>query len=271
MSALTKLFVVLLVICSLLLTAATVVYVNRSEDYRAALQAKDSEIERARGEARIAKLDADAAVAREQKLATDANAARNALQGQVTQLQQELSRVGTELATAKTALLVRDGQITKLTAGLEAAQKGGSGLFARNEELAKEIDKLRTERTELNTTVLDLTKRYDAMERELRQTKETLVQVQAGATGGAGGGVPANVRGTVTQVTTQGGQTFARIDLGSSDKLKTGDRLNILDQNNQQWLGEIIIETVQPEWSFGRLEGRNITNVKPNHVVVSKL
>jgi hypothetical protein len=270
-SALTKLFVVLLVICSLLLTAATVVYVNRSEDYVAALDRAKAETLREKEAARIARMDADAAAARERDLTAAANATRDKLAGQVTQLQQEASRLATELATAKTNIQIRDGQITSLTAAVKAGQTGGEGLFARNAELAKEIDKLRTERTELNTAVLDLTRRYDAMERELMFTKEKLAAAQGGAAGEVRGGPPANVRGTVTQVTSDRGQTFARIDLGSSDNIKAGDRLSILDQNNQQWLGEIIIESVQPEWSFGRLEGRNVTNVKPNHVVVSRL
>ena len=41
MSVMTKLFVVLLIICSLLLTAATVVFVNRTEDFHKAANASE--------------------------------------------------------------------------------------------------------------------------------------------------------------------------------------------------------------------------------------
>jgi len=268
-SALTKLFVVLLVICSLLLTAATVVYVNRSEDYVAALRGKDAEIAREKENARIARMDADAAASRERDLTTASNALRDKLQSQVTTLGQEVSKLGAELGTARTNLQIKDGQITKLTAGLEAAQKGGTGLFARNEELAKEIDRLRIERTESNNIVVDLTKRLDAAERELMFTKEKLVQATQGAAEANRGGPPASIRGSVTRVVSERGQSFAIIDLGTADKVKVGDKLQIEDQFNKQFLGYIHLERVDPNSSFGRLEGPGIAHIRQNHIVVA--
>ena len=51
MSVLTKLFVVLLVVCSLMLSAAVVVFVNRVDDYQRASQQNTSALNAAKAQA----------------------------------------------------------------------------------------------------------------------------------------------------------------------------------------------------------------------------
>ena len=65
MSVMTKLFIVLLIICSLLMTAATVVFVNRTEDFHKAATNSEERANRFQRDKEAAQRDADAARTRE--------------------------------------------------------------------------------------------------------------------------------------------------------------------------------------------------------------
>ena len=77
MSVLTKAFVVLLVICSLLLSASVVVFVNRVDDFKKTSEAKESKI------VEVGKLNSQLAAALEdiKKLKADLGDARPANDG----------------------------------------------------------------------------------------------------------------------------------------------------------------------------------------------
>jgi hypothetical protein len=76
----------------------------------------------------------------------------------------------------------------------------------------------------------------------------------------------------ISSVKTEDGQTYAQISLGSADKVEKGMELIVIDPVAQQFLGKFIVDSVDTNTSFGRLEGPRVQDVKANNTqVVSKL
>ena len=81
MSPLTKLFVVLQVVLSLLLTAGLVVFVNRTDDFRTAMASKQTELGIAQSRVSVAEADASSARSSAEAAVTAANMQIKDIQG----------------------------------------------------------------------------------------------------------------------------------------------------------------------------------------------
>lgn len=286
MSALTKLFVVLLIVCSLLLTAATVVFVNRTDNYTLALEAKDKEIERYKQDLTTAENAAKAAHMRESNMSEKDKAVITDLQKEIADLKTALGQKDVELAAAKANAQIQAGSITQLTAGLQNAQAVNRALTQRNNELASAIEQLRVENAETTSTASDLRKRLDEAERERNYLNEQLVQAQAErqrllkfiddkglglALNDARPVGNPNVRGVIRDVRRNAaGITVASISLGSAQGIQKGMTLRVVDPINQTFLGHITIDTVDTNESVGRIDGPGVAQVKPDNVVLSR-
>src|ERR1051325_11496372 len=97
----TKLFVVLLIICSLLLTAATVVFVNRTEDYHKESMQFESRMLAAQRDKEAAQRDADAARARETEAIATANGKVSDLLARIQQITQDMAARDAEINDLK--------------------------------------------------------------------------------------------------------------------------------------------------------------------------
>ena len=284
MSALTKLFVVLLIVCSLLMTAATVVFVNRTEDFAAARKADDARIARLTYELQTEKNHADAASKRETEGVSVANARITDLQNRIQTLTKDLADKDVENNRLAAAGAVDKVTISNLTAGVQAAQDNIASISKRNESLVAENDQLRARQVELAGANTDYAKRLDSADRELRHLNEQVIALKARIAllgGDAADAVASNrptptiqlpdVRGAVREVRKEGGITYAVINLGTADKIARGMELQVVDPTSQTWMGKFIVDNVDTDRSFGRLEGPRVQQVKADHLVISKL
>lgn len=287
LSALTKLFIVLLVVCSLLLTAALVVFVNQRDSFVTALNSYEGRVrqltrekEAAQQEVTSAKQLANQAAAQAVKAATDAQkkiddltAAAKALDVEKTQL------------TARVAVL--DASVTDLTNAMKLSQAALGDLQKRYDAIMAEADKIRTGNAELAGANTDLQKRLDVASRELRLAIEQNTQLRKDydiarrvladrnipveAAPGKKVAAP-NLKGVVTVVKpSTDGVTYASISLGSADKVEKGMQFYVINQATMEFLGKITIDAVEPRESFGRLEGPRIQDVQKDCQVLTQL
>jgi chromosome segregation ATPase len=282
----TKLFVVLLIICSLLLTAATVVFVNRTEDFHKAATLSEERANRFQRDKEAAQRDADAARTRETEAIATANGKVSDLLGQIQKMTQDLAAKDAQVNDLNAKQAVAQATITDQAGGLKTMGTNVADVNARNQALTTENDKLRLTNAELVGANTDYSKRLEEADRELRFRNEQLNQAKtelARATGilqeknipltpgtRTSRSLP-DLKGVVRNVKTDEGRTYATISLGAQQKVEKGMEFSVIDQNEGTFLGKFIVDSVDPDSSFGRLEGPRVQNVRQDNVVLSRL
>ena len=289
MSPLTKLFVVLLVVLSLLQTAAVVVYVNK-EDFnrqeavanRERLTARENELEQAR----------QAMTAAQQQLVQvqqEANARSAAAAKDVTAAQQQAADLAVQLAKASSQNAAQQLDISRLTEGLKASGDTTARLTTEVTRLRGNNDQLVRQTSELNGTVSDLSNRLEVTERERKVLAEQLTEIQgqnqrisqqlrdAGVQPGQAS-VAANragppITGVIQEVKTIAGMPYATISVGSGDQVAPGMEFKIINKNTGDYLGSLIVDTVTPTESTGKLTGPKdkVTQIRPGVEVRTQL
>lgn len=286
MSALTKVFVLLLVICSLLLSAGTIVFVNLQQNELAARKTAEAEVEKARVKARS---EIDEAVAARDALNTSlvaANSALDARDNTIIELRKQLADKGVENATLAKNFSSQSLDVSRLTEGLAAAQTQIASLRTEQGEIRSNERTLVTENSQLNQRNSELSNELDATERARRNLAEQLVQIQQDnnklsgllkdyninpdQAGGLRSGAVA-IRGVVRQVRPIDGIPYATISVGSTDSVTKGMEFKVIDIRNQQFLGTLRVELVEANEATGRLQGPRIQDVHAGAEVTTQL
>ena len=267
MSVITKLFVVLLVISSLLLSASVVVFVNRVEDFKTTSDGFKTKLTSANRE--VKDLTSGLASARQEK--TD-------LQTEMTKQIGDLNRdvVTRDAAAAdlkaQIAQASKDQQISLATNkgtadALKATQEENKGLQqtvtdsrAKNDELLKQNGELNTQVTVLDNKNRQLQKAADyAGELVVTLKAENATLRQKGATAGTSDAIVPDagpINGVIRRVDIIGGKKYATISVGSSDLVKKGMRFNVINRQGGEFLGFLTVDSVQPNEAIGQLEGK---------------
>jgi hypothetical protein len=282
----TKLFVVLLIICSLLLTAATVVFVNRTEDFHKAATLSEERANRFQRDKEAAQRDADAARTRETEAIATANGKVSDYQARIQQMTQDLAAKDAQVNDLNAKLAVSQATITDQAGGLKAMSENVASVTGRNKALTDENDKLRLTNAEIVGANTDYSKRLEEAERERRFLNEQLNQTRSDLAKATGvlqdKGIPLNqprragpslpdLKGVIRSVKTDEGRTYATISLGAQQKVEKGMEFSVVDQTEGTFLGKFIVDTVDPDTSFGRLEGPRVQNVRQDNLVLSRL
>ncbi len=288
MSPLTKLFVVLQVVLSLLLTAATVVYVNKEDVQKTSLATTQAQYNAAKAEAAALQQQLSAAQQNLTAAQQQANDQAGRATAQLGTQQQEISRLQVELANATSKAATQQLDISRMTEALNATQ-------ASSTKQGEEIARLRTandtmvrQTSDLNASVSDLTNRLDQTERERRLLAEQLTQTQGenqrlgAAIKGAGldagqvqaavnrSGLP-KINGVVRDVRTIAGNQYATISVGSADQVSRGMEFKVLDRASGNFLGTLVVDQVEPNEATGRVFGPNVAAIKPGVEVRTQL
>lgn len=273
MSVLTKTFVVLLVVTSLLLSASIVVFVNRVEDNKALADASKRQV-----------TDAKQKAAEQTTNFTESQMARRDLQNEMTKQVGELNRtvVDREAEVQKRdgelAQLKKDSQVKEATLkgtadALRAAQEMGTGFLAANNDLRAKNDDLLKGNGELNTQVTILDNKLRQTEKAREYAEEMVVELKSQLAGVRQKGGPAGaatigsaaipegtadvpINGVVRSVDIIGGKKYATISVGSSDLVKKGMRFNVINRQGGEFLGFLTVDSVQPNEAIGQLEGK---------------
>jgi myosin heavy subunit len=275
LSVLTKVFVVLVTVLSVLLVALIVPFVANTQNYRqlyesAQSQARGAEVKAASVQAEInAAQEANALRVAElnnknqqltatiNTLQTDladarANGAKSA--SDLAKLQADVSRLS---AAANTSASLLDATRSELSQWREKAVAADTQLIQRadrinqlestNETLVRSVDRLREQMTALQEQSKELEKLWASVPESVRQ------QV-TGQTASADGGEVAStvaIRGQVTKVETMDDTTFVQLNVGSNDGVRPN--MKFLVHKGDQFVGTVMVSAVDANASAGRV------------------
>jgi multidrug efflux pump subunit AcrA (membrane-fusion protein) len=282
LSALTKVFVVLHVVLTMLFVSATIVFVNRVENAKAAQARSTAEVQRLTREAQFATnqarvAEADAAAVRQQS-ADAIRAVRQDLataQGDVRERDAQIAALKQDVASAQASLQAA-------TAALSTAQDSNKVLTAQIGETRTAADKIQQQNTEVLTAIADrnsklqvATRRIRNLEEELEAAQTALAEVQdrgGPAQASAAGGtaepaiVPAEpINGIVRDRRTVNGVPYATISVGSQDGVTKNMVFNVIQRGpGGDFLGYLRVDRVEPTEAVGRLEGPRVEDIQPN-------
>ena len=290
MSALSKTFVAILVVLSLLLSSAVIVWVNQTEAYKGkveianqALEAKEKSRSQASDDAAVAKLAHGVAI--------------NSFTNQIAAVNTELANRDQEISKREVQIAELSSQAKQMfisfTSTGEALKASEAQKKLQQDQLAEVrgmMDKLVKERADLNVALSDTTNRLDVITREWRFMKEQLTEAQSSSDRLMGqvkdmGGNPATqtqatglkqgapaINGVVRAVRTlDDNRQWATISVGSADSVQQGMEFKVIDRKSGSFLGLITIQNVQANESVGVLTGPKISDVQAGAEVRTQL
>ena len=287
MSPLTRLFVILLVVLSLLNSAAIVVYVNKEDITKQSLDDTRKQRDAARAESSALQQQLASAQLNLTTVQDQSNANASAASAENTRLQREISRLNVDLAQASGAAATQQLDISRLTEALNASQTSSGKLSEEVNRLRGGNDTLVRQSAELNSTVSDLTNKLDVTERDRRLLAEQLTQMRASAeqmqrtiqssglsprqqeVAAARSGPPIN--GVVRDVRTINGRQYATISVGAADGVAQGMEFKVVERGTMNFLGTLTVNSVYPNEATGVLVGPNVAAIKPGVEVRTQL
>lgn len=287
MSPLTKVFVVLLVILSMLLSAAIVVYVNAEDVKRTTLSTARDLLNQELKRANDARSEMEAARQISEDNLKNAQQQIESLKQQNNNLQAQLIDRATQLGQAQSQLAMQSADITRLTEALRASENTKSSLSQQVTELRKINDQRLTENTQLNQSVSDLTNRLEVTERERRNLAEQLTEARnrgdqmtmqlrgVGLTPDqletAGSRIGPPITGRINQVRPIAGVPYATISVGSNEGVRRGMEFKVVNKTTGDFLGVLTVESVEMNESTGRLSGPRVKDIRPDNEVKTQI
>ncbi len=284
MSTITKVFVVLTTVLSIVLSCLFIASAAQWDNYRKLAQRYQQERTAAIVEAQNLAASLQAALAmKDDTIATlqrdlaDAETRIADLTGKLGELQTTLAEVRDERLKFENDRTTLQQVLDVTTAQLQAAQKQLADLLNKN------ID-LQSRNTALNSRVLELTTQVTILTDEIRNAKEKLVACekhageleQALAQGGAvaPAAAPASlvaqaaaareIRGRITAVQ----DSYASIDIGQDAGVVPGMTFLVYREGGV-YLGELVIEKVRPKEAGGRLSSQVTGEIRKGDLVVA--
>jgi chromosome segregation ATPase len=287
LSPLTKLFVVLLVVLSLLMTASVVVFVNRVEDYKATADTMKAQVDQANREAQQQVNDAAAQRAQADSNAKAAESRLLAMNQTMIQAQQQLADKSAQVAEQARQLALQSLDVNRLTEALRASEAQKVQLNQSATALRTENDRLIRQATELNAALSDKTNQLDVTERDRRYLAEQLTEAQntsarataqlkdlgvrAGETSsGLKGGAPA-INAVVKDVAPVNGVRYATISVGTAADVQKGMQFNVIDTNSGTFLGILTVDNVEQNEAAGPLKGPHVDQIKQGNQARTQL
>ncbi len=287
MSALTKVFVVLLVVCSLLQSAGLVVFVNRDQNFRQAAEEAEARYQALAVSTQQRVDRSDAAVAEMNRLLTSAQDQIAMKDAALLEARKQLADKQVEIATLSKTLSAQSLDLRAATEAAQAAQQQAAQLQSEIAQLRDTTNETLVRNAELNERVSELTNQLDATERARRYLAEEVAQLQqtansyrgmledAGidpqvASSGLRAGAPA-IRGVVTEKRSIAGRPYATISVGSADAVRRGMEFKVVDRQSASFLGTLIVEAVDANEASGRLTGPRVDDIRPGSEVTTQI
>ena len=272
MSPLTKLFVVLLVVVSMLNAAAIVVFVNKAAPLQPQLTALGQQLQSTQLQA-AANLSArqkaedqyNAEVEQHQKDNSNNQAAIGAVQSQLNEAHVTIARLQADNTDLQAAVNTANSNVQLSSSTANKLQEQATELRTSNDKLAKDNEEFGRRNAELTSTLDSLQARTEETQEKLAQSKEDQQKLSAFIT--QRGYDPAAVlnaptesdlaapaiEGIVREKSVINGNTFVTISVGSADGVAKGMKFSVV--NNTGFLGIVTIDTVDSDNSIGKLEG----------------
>jgi hypothetical protein len=263
-STMTKVFVVLTavlsIVASVLFIASAAQWQNYKEAYEAAQQARDAEATlRQSLEATLAASLAmkDDIIATNKRLLADA-------QLELQELSDEQSETWAELQRARNQEISSEAARTRLNETLGVVTAELKGMQAQNKELLSENIKYKTRISQLNTQVLDLTAQATILTEEVRNLKEKnyayeqqlassqgVSMVDSGKLTTSQPPVVPSVTGLILGEVVEVSDTYAAVNIGETSGVVEG--MTFMVYRGSTYLGEFEVTRVLPNEAGGRL------------------
>jgi uncharacterized protein (DUF3084 family) len=263
-SLMTKVFVVMTSILSIVVSCLFVAFAAQQHNWRELAQKYAEQRDAAQALAQ----NAVASSLASQSLKDDALAARTAelsdKQGQIQQFTTDLAKLQSELAQTKNERLQFQAGQTKLQEILDVTTGQLRTVEKQNESLLTGNLDLQSRNARLNSRVLELTANNTILADQARNLQEKLYAAETGGSRPAVRSAAATldlpnvtvakpavagpIRGSVTSI--EG--NYVSIDVGEASGVTAGMRFIVHRAAN--FLGEIVIDRVSPKEAGGRLE-----------------
>ena len=289
MSALSKTFVAILVVLSLLLSSAVIVWVNQTEAYKNKVELANQSVKRETAARLEASNEAQVAKQAHQDAIKDFNGKIETIQTELKNRDQEISKREVQIADLSAQAKMQLIAFTSASEALKASEAQKKLQQEQLGELRLAMDKAVKERSDLNIALSDTTNKLDVITREWRFMKEQLTETQSNADRLMGqvkdlGGDPAKtqatglkqgapaINGVVRAVRKlDDNRQWATISVGSADAVQQGMEFKVIDRQSGSFLGVITIQNVQPNESVGVLTGPKVADVQAGAEVRTQL
>jgi hypothetical protein len=284
------LFVVLLVLVSVALSAGTITFVNKLDplqkelaNTKTQLAAKDTLLEKANTIAASSTASIEAARA---ESANELAAARKSLldaQGVIADRDAQIAKLNNNIAvltsansSATTALAASEDAKSKMNEQVATLRKDADDRLRQNADLSQRVSKLvadldQTEKARRNLAeqLTDASGRADRLGKLLQDNGITTAQLDRA---GTGAGAPA-INGVIRSRRNIAGKDYATISIGSQDLVAKGMKFNIIDPNSGMFLGLLEVEVVDQNEAMGQItaEPQNLAQIKAGNVVKTQI
>ncbi len=202
MSALTKVFIVLHVVLSMLFASALVVFVNKVDDYSAKATAANTAAQQAKNDLALAMQTNEHLLSEKQGAVNEATDRANALRAQLDTQIQKVVEINSQIQTFQNQIAAQQIQLTSSGAALAVSQETIKAEEGTITDLRKSGDDLQKKLTEATASASDLSNRLDVARTQLKYEKEQTAalgdevarlqrQLAAAPTPGAAPGAPA--------------------------------------------------------------------------------
>lgn len=288
MSALSKVFVALLVVCSLMLSSAVIVFVNKTEDVNKERMAAETRARDAEGKMQAAVQEATVAKAAAAKTLQDTQRTLADLQTEVKAKELEVSKREADIASLNAQVSQNAIALTAATDALKASEAQKAKQDGQLADLRQGVDKLTKEKSELNLALSNAVNDRDVLNREWKYVKEQLAESStnvdkltkqvkdlggnpAAEPAGLSKGAP-SINGVIREVRTlDDNRQWATISVGSADQVVKGMEFKVIDRASGSFLGVLTVQNVQPNEAVGVLKGPKLNEVKVGNEVRTQL
>ena len=266
MSPLTKAFVILVTVLSILLVALVIPFVARTDDLQGQIGELESQVQAATAATRVAQQDAA-------ELRQAQGQADQQLQDRLTQLLAENSDLRKQVNSTQSDYAKAQDRIDSLAASQqivnESLNRTAELLQSRtslleeaqgsNVDLNRQMAELITANSNFAAEVDGLTRTNRILQEQLADANQALQQMaEGGQQGGDGPGPASNnavsVRGSVTAVEDIGGIKLVQLNIGRNDNISENTRVALYRGDGDQTLvGLAEIRTVEENVSVGQV------------------
>lgn len=271
MSPLTKTFVVLVTLLSVVFVALVIPMVAKTDDYKSQVATLKTQLAAAQAKAAMTEQDIQNVYAKTRGDIASLTAEKGNLQSQIDSLTAKLKDSEGSVADLRADLELAKADASRLTAAsqqqaqlLEDVTKDSNS--ARQSLLSEKTKSIQLEDalTKANGEVANITRQLKrmreamvALEEENRKYAQTLASMPQATTSQAGvnqivfapGGK--KIQGQVQAVERVSDVTLALVNIGTSDGVKENMKFNI--HRNGNFVGNLIVETVDTTDSSGRI------------------
>lgn len=267
MSTMTKVFVVLTAVLSIVASALFVSAAAQWDNWRELATSYQSERDAAILTSMHAKAAAQAALAQKDLVISNQQREIESAQKELQRLANEKAETDAKFAAALNEAAAAKASVTSLQESLRVTVGELSALRTQNNALADQTRDLQTRNTSLNARNLQLTTDTSIMTEQIRNMQEKLLAceqryaaapgttatpvAEAGPSAPGAVGVVAGVRGPINGRIISVEGNYASISVGETSGVQKG--MTFMVHRDGKYVGDLIVESVRPKESGGKL------------------